>query len=103
MRIIYDIPHQLVIHAQSVLEIGGFEGRVAQFLAYLGFKGPNHIFQRPKTYIVSYHQEINAAILILDKDTGDDDKLHPANRVQPTDNIVVLEKCRVYKEVAKGR
>lgn len=78
VREVEDVADELVVEAESVLEVRRLKHGIADLLPDLRFDALDGVLQGAALDVVANKKEVDPALRILDEDAGRDDKLHGA-------------------------
>src|SRR3989338_1649787 len=101
MRVVQNIPHELVIHAQPIAKLACLKCGIPQFFSDLRLNSPHGILERSAPQMVRYQQNVNAAVIVLIEDAGGNNELQsPASR-EFAHKFVSFDKTGVNEESAE--
>jgi hypothetical protein len=95
-----DVPDELVVDAEAVLEVGGLEDRVAELLAELSLNGAHDGEELPLLDVVTHDEHIDPGVGVMEEDAGGEDELDRTGGGDTADNLLLRERSGIDEEVS---
>ena len=101
VRIVQEIPNQLVVHFESVEEFVSIKYCIAEFLADLGFYFPHFHLDHFLVEAIAHDHEIHHAVGIVHEDSRCYEKRDFSRAIETRRDVRNLHAAGIDKQVAK--